>query len=97
MFINQKANKLPLKQNNSSKDFEIPSKSQLLHLKCLNLTREKNPFFSDLGNTYYVLLIKAKEMNKRDQKIVCKEKKTDIKLVIKINGKAHKLPSLKSE
>ena len=57
--------------------------------KCLNLTR--------LGNYTEIIVDKAKQMNKWDQKKVCREKKTDIKHVILINGNANKLPSLKTE
>ena len=85
MFINQKANKLPLKQNNSCKNVEILSKSQLLLWKGLNLTTENKSSFFVLWKYTDIIVDKAKQMNKRDQKKVCKEKKTDIKHVKYIN------------
>ena len=50
-----------------------------------------------MGKYTEIIVDKGKKMNKRDQKKVCKEKKTDIKHVILINGNANKLPSLKTE
>ena len=49
------------------------------------------------GKYTEIIVDKAKQMNKRDQKKVCKEKKTDIKHIILINGNVNKLPSLKTE
>ena len=49
------------------------------------------------GKYTEIIVDKAKEMNKRDQKKVFKETKSDIKYVILINGNTNKLPSLKTE
>jgi hypothetical protein len=71
---------------------------QFLLWKCPNLTREKKSnFFFRIGEVHRFSFIIVDKTNQTKSEKGCKEKETDIKHVILINGNAYELPSLKAE